>query len=341
MYKLNWNPVLANDIYEKYCTEDDAPYEYVPFQSEKRKMPYSLSQYIGKDYYKINSTPFGNNMTIEMAQAALTGEKLGKDDITDILAVSFSSPDYIGHSFGPNSWEQLDDYVRLDEVLGGFFAFLDAEVGKGEYTVFLTSDHGVAHIPLFDKAHKLPGGSFDDTEIVDSMNASLNTLYGKTPLIKGIYNYQVVLNKQMIDTERLPENEIIKWVIDHLQKEPAIAQVFETSKISSAPVTTMQKEMMTNGYYPPRSGQVQLVLKPGFVEGVGIGTSHGLWNPYDSHIPLLWYGWGINHGSSNREMYMTDIAPTVAAMLHIQMPSGSVGKVITEVIRTHHGTSDR
>jgi hypothetical protein len=91
--------------------------------------------------------------------------------------------------------------------------------------------------------------------------------------------------------------------------------------------------MFANCYYPTRSGDIQLVLKPGFLQGSGNGTSHGLWNPYDSHIPLLWYGWNIKQGKTNRETYMTDIAATVAAMLHIQMPSGSVGNVIEEVMK--------
>lgn len=335
-YKYPWKPVLGEEVYKQHCTEDDAMYEYIPFQTDSRKMPYTLSSYTGKDYYKINFTPFGNNMTVEMAKAAVKAEKMGEDNITDFLAISFSSPDYIGHSFGPDSWEQLDDFVRLDETLADLLNFLDATVGIGEYTVFLTADHGVAHVPLFSKAKKLPGGSFDDAEIVDSLNSALSAKYGKTPIVKSIYNYQVVLNTTMIDTAKLPQQEIINWIIGYMEKQEAVAQVFETKQIHAAPVNRVQKEMLINGYYPSRCGQIQLVLKPGYVEGVGIGTSHGLWNPYDSHIPLLWYGWGIGQGALNREVYMTDIAPTIAALLHIQMPSGTVGKVITEVIQQHH-----
>ena len=90
--------------------------------------------------------------------------------------------------------------------------------------------------------------------------------------------------------------------------------------------------MITNGYNATRSGDIQIILKPGYYEGGNTGTTHGLWNPYDAHIPLLFYGWGIKHGSTNRETYMTDIASTITALLHVQMPSGNVGHVIEEVL---------
>jgi hypothetical protein len=307
LYKLNWNTFLPADVYAKYCTADDKPYENKPLGKATSTFPYDLTQFIGKDYGRIASTPYGNSLTEAMAEAAVKAENLGNNGTTDMLAVSFSSPDYIGHSFGPNSWEQLDDYARLDETLGKFFAFLDATVGKGQYTVFLTADHAVAHVPNFSIENKLPGGAFNDIKVLNDVNAALKAKFGYDKLALDFINYLVVFNNDLIDSANLDKAAIHKTVIDVLLKQDEIAQAFEIKDVLQTPITAKQREMMSNGYFPSRCGEIQIILKPGYVEGNGNGTSHGLWNPYDSHIPLLWYGWGIKHGKTNRETYMTDI----------------------------------
>lgn len=333
LYKLNWNLYLPKTVYPNYCTDDNKWYENKPLGSDQLGFPYSLTQFIGKDYGKIGSTPHGNTLTALMAETAVRAEKLGRNTVTDFLAVSFSSTDYIGHSFGPNSWEQLDDYARLDETLGKFFDFLDAWVGKGNYTAFLTADHAVAHVPNFSIENKLPGGPYNDSGVVTKMNAALKLKYEKANIIRATENYQVVFNDSLIEVSKLNKEEIIQWTINYLKQQKEIAQVFSIADLQKTPLTSRQREMINNGYYPSRCGDIQYILKPGYVEGNGNGTSHGLWNPYDSHIPLLWYGWGIKHGRTNRETYMTDIAATTAAMLRIQMPSGCVGHVIEEVMK--------
>lgn len=328
LYKLNWNISLPKETYLKYSTADQKLYENKPLDSTQLGFPYDLTRFINKDYGKIASTPYGNTLTEAMAEAAVKAENLGRNTVTDFLAVSFSSPDYIGHAFGPNSWEQLDNYARLDETLGKFFAFLDAHVGVGNYTVFLTADHGVAHVPNFSIENKLPGGAFKESALIKKMNDAL-----KQKVVKDIDNYFVVFDDHLIDSAKLNKEEIIKWSVDYLLQQPEIAQAFDIRDLVTTPLTAKQKEMISNGYLPSRCGDVQVILKPGYVGGNGNGTSHGLWNPYDSHIPLLWYGWGIKHGKTNKETYMTDIAATLAAMLHIQMPSGCVGHVIEEVMK--------
>lgn len=333
LYKLNWNLYLPKEVYANYCTEDAMPYEYKPLGTDQLQFPYNLTKFVGKDYGRIAATPYGNTLTALMAEAAVKAENLGKNGTTDFLAVSFSSPDYIGHSFGPNSWEQLDDFARLDETLGDFFTFLDANVGKGAYTVFLTADHGVAHVPNFSIENKLPGGAFDDVKVINELNTGLKEKYGYDKLVLDIVNYMVVFNNKVIDSANLDKEDIHKIVIDHLLKQKEITQAFEITELMETPLASKQKEMIGNGYLPARCGEIQIILKPGYVEGNGNGTSHGLWNPYDSHIPLVWYGWGIKQGKTNRETYMTDIAATLAGMLHIQMPSGCVGHVIEELMK--------
>jgi predicted AlkP superfamily pyrophosphatase or phosphodiesterase len=332
-YQIGWNTILSKSIYTDYATDDIKAYEATPFGKEMNAFPYDLSKYKGKDYGKVATTPFGNSLTVEMAKAAVISEKLGKGEVTDFLAVSFSSPDYIGHSFGPNSWEMVDDYVRLDAELGKLLSFLDATVGKNQYTVFLTADHAVAHVPGFMKEHKLPGGLFDDNTTRKELNDQIKEKFGVNFAIESFFNYQVTLNHNKIDSAKADIDAIKNLIITGLLKKEAVANAVETSKIMSSTLNKTQREMFANGYFPNRCGDIQIILKPGYIEGGSTGTTHGLWAPYDAHIPLLFYGWGIKKGNTNKENYMTDIAPTIAALLNIQMPSGSVGKVIEEVIK--------
>jgi predicted AlkP superfamily pyrophosphatase or phosphodiesterase len=330
-YEQGWNTLYPVNTYTQ-STADDKPYEMKGFGTG---FPYDLKKFIGRSYGVISSTPHGNTFTIDVAKAAIEGEKLGADAVPDFLALSFSSPDYIGHGFGPNSMEQEDDFLRLDKELGEFLNYLDTKVGQGQYTVFLSADHGVAHVPAFMKENKLPGGNFNEATILEQMNAQLKEKFGQSNLALAISNYQVVLNYELIRSEKkLKRDEIVNFIIEFLSKQWAVARAIDLEKIGTASLPSKVREMMINGYYPGRAGDVQIILKANYIENfLNTGTTHGMWNPYDAHIPLLWYGWGIKQGKTNRETYMTDIAPTLAALLHIQMPSGSIGSVIQEVIK--------
>jgi predicted AlkP superfamily pyrophosphatase or phosphodiesterase len=333
LYKLNWNLSLPKEVYNEYCSADKEPYESKPLGNDQLGFPYNLSKFAGKNYGIIAATPYGNTLTLEMTKAALLAEELGKSGATDFLAISISSPDYIGHSFGPDSWEQLDDYARLDDELGKFFSFLDATIGKGQYTVFLTADHGVVQVPGYMKEHKLPAGLFNNLNVINEMNQQLKQNFGADSLIITMDNYQFYLNHALMKEKNIDKEKVKSLVIDFLLNNDAISQAFDISEISTTTLNEKQKNMFTNGYYEKRCGDIQIILKPGYIEGGETGTTHGLWNPYDSHIPLLFYGWGIKQGKTNKETYMTDIAPTLSALLHIQMPSGCIGKVIEEVIQ--------
>jgi predicted AlkP superfamily pyrophosphatase or phosphodiesterase len=329
-YEQGWPSLYPVNTYSQ-STADDKPYES---KSLGAGFPYDLKKFIGKNYGVISLTPHGNTFTFDMAKAALEGEKLGADAITDFLALSLSTPDYIGHSFGPNSMEQEDDFLRLDKDLGDFLTYLDNKVGQGQYMVFLSADHGVAHVPAFMKENKLPGGNYDEAAFFEQMNQQLKDKYGQPDIISITSNYQVVLNNKLIAESKLNREEIIQWIINFLSNQTGVARVFEIDEMMETPLPAKVKEMMANGYYPPRGGDIQIILQPNWIEAFATGgTTHGSWNPYDSHIPLLWYGWGIKAGKTNRETYMTDIAPTLAALLKIQMPNGSIGKVINEVMK--------
>ncbi|MDP1842439.1 MAG: alkaline phosphatase family protein, partial [Sediminibacterium sp.] len=322
LLSLGWQKVLKDEVYLQYSTADEKPYEATPFGKNQTKMPYDLTKTANEGYGKIPSTPHGNTITVEMAKAAILAEELGKDDITDLLAVSFSSPDYIGHSFGPNSWEMVDDYVRLDDDLGKLFDFLDAKVGKGKYTAFLSADHAVAHVPGFMKENKLPGLAFSERNIQSDLNAGIKTGFGIDNAIVSMFNYQVHLDNDKIDSTGTNRAAIVQYIVNQLQKNDVVLNAFPTSDILSSPMPQVLREKLANGFLYNRSGDIQIILKPGYIDGGATGTTHGLWNPYDAHIPLLFYGWGIKKGSLNKEVYMHDIASTLAALLHIQMPSG-------------------
>jgi len=325
-----WNTLYPIETYQ-LSTADEKAYESKPFGAAAKGFPYSLKEMIGKNYGAISSTPFGNSMTLDMAKAALVAENLGKNKVTDFLAVSLSSPDYIGHSFGPNSIETEDGYLRLDKDLGAFLNFLDQQVGKGQYLLFLTADHGVAHVPGFLNENKIPGGLYDDSGWMKRVNAEFKSKYGRDNFIQSTYNYQITLNRRLIDSLGINITEVEDYVIASLLKEESVARAFRINDLATVTLNETIKYRMTNGYFPSRCGDIQVLLKPGYIDGGKTGTTHGLWNPYDSHIPLLFFGWNIKPGKTNRETYMYDIAPTVAALLRIQMPSGCLGKPVTEV----------
>ena len=331
-YKQNWNTLYPINTYIQ-SSSDEKAYESKPLGTDAKGFPYNLEKFIGKNYGALASTPYGNTFTAALAKAAVEAEDLGADNITDFLAVSFSSPDYVGHSFGPNSIEVEDTYLRLDKDLGDLFAYLDTKVGKGQYLVFLSADHAVAHVPGFLKENKIPAGTISTSGIMNRLNPQLKAKFGADRLIVSMSNYQVHLNHPVMDSMSLNEAPIKKWITDSLLKTEGVSQVIDLDQIGALPLNSTIKDMVANGYFPQRNGDLQIIFKPQWIDGGSAGTTHGSWHPYDAHIPLLWYGWKIKPGKTNRETYMTDIAPTIAALLKIQMPSGSVGKVIEEVLK--------
>ncbi len=330
LYQLGWKTLYPIASYTN-STADEKSYENPMFGT---KLPYDFSAFIGKDYSKILTTPHGNTLTFEFAKKALLADSLGKDAITDLLAVSFSSPDYIGHSFGPNSVEAEDGFLKMDRELGDFLRFLDREVGVNQYTLFLSADHGAAPVPEYMQENKLPGGRVFFGTLMSQMNASLQKDYLIANLIVSDDNYQIHLNRKALDSARIDIKSVSEKIMGWLIAAPGVDRVFPLEELNTTPLNASVRTMLNNGYHPRRSGDLQVILKSNYIDAYGkTGTTHGLWNPYDSHIPLLWYGWGIRPVRVVRETYMTDIAPTLASLLRIQMPSGSIGKAIPEVIK--------
>lgn len=332
-YKLGWSLSLPASVYEANCDKDQNEYESTPFGKDAKGFPYGLTQFIGKDYGKVSSTPYGNNLVLDVATQTLINEKMGLDDITDLLALSFSSPDYIGHAFGPNSWETLDGYIKLDELLAQFFTKLDQQVGKDNYTVFLTADHAVAPIPGYAQKNKIPNGTITDDGIKNELGKMLTAKGLSSKLISSITEYNIHFNHHIMDSLQVSQDKLSSLITNYLEQKSNILQVVELRKAAIAPIPQSIRERIVNGFNPQRSGDLMFITKSGVVGGGNTGTGHGVFYNYDAHIPLLFYGKGIKKVQVNNVNYMTDIAPTISTLLGIQMPSGSIGMPILEVIQ--------
>ncbi|HUX84569.1 MAG TPA: alkaline phosphatase PafA [Chitinophagaceae bacterium] len=304
------------------------------FPGEKAPVfPHRVSALYQRDRGTIRTTPFGNTLTLAFARAAIAGYGLGRGFSTDFLTINCASTDYVGHQFGPNSMEAEDTYLRLDRDLASFFTWLDAKIGRGNYLVLLTADHGVAHTLGFMRSEKLPSGSFPPRKVAAGLNQALRERFGVDHLVRRIMNCQVNLDLEGISGHGLHQDSVVSAALDYLDTVPGVARALDLSRISSADLPEPVRTLVVNGYYPPRSGQIQLILQPGWLEGFArTGTMHGAWNPYDTHVPLLFMGWHIRHGSDFLPYSMTDIAPTVAALLHIQPPNGCIGNPIEAVV---------
>ncbi|MCU0388178.1 MAG: alkaline phosphatase family protein [Chitinophagaceae bacterium] len=333
LYKLDWHLLYKEESYLLSSMPNLRPAAQ-PFGTPSRRFPVNLKRYAGENYGILPAIPQGNTLTTEFAKAAILGEKLGADTITDMLAISYSSTDYIGHAFGPVSKELEDAFLRLDIELGQFFDFLDKQIGKDEWLVFITSDHGVAPVPTVAKNVKLPAGNIEDKLLNNGLNEALKQSFGIDQFSKGINNLQVILNIDLIKkVKKVSISDVSEAAIAWLEKQPGILRAVRLEDLGWASLPDAMEDQIKNGYYPVRSGHIQLIYKSGFIEGsMSGGTTHGTGYNYDTRIPLLWYGAKINPGSIYRKTFITDIAPTLSAILGIQEPSGSIGEVITELI---------
>jgi len=332
--KTDWTTIYPIETYLQ-STEDNNAYEGAFKGATAPTFPVKTSTlYKSIGLGMIRTVPAGNTMTLDLAVAAINGENLGNNSNTDFLAVSLSSTDYIGHQFGVNAIEVEDTYLRLDRDLASFLTYLDAKVGRGNYTIFLTADHGAAHNPQFLKDRNIPAGIWDDGTALKSLNAYLLDKYKIDGLVLSLTNYQVNFNYKIVNYLRLDQQALKKDCIDFLQQDPDVAFAVDMEKVQTAGIPDELRTRIINGYNKDRSGAIQIILKPGYFSGkAATGTTHGTWNPYDAHIPFVLMGWGVKHGTLNRETHMTDIAPTIAALLHIQTPNGAIGKPVGEALK--------
>ena len=327
-----WNTLLPINEY-KESTRDDVPWENPVGSAEKPVFPYTkLAEDFNKNKGIIRTTPFGNTLTLQFAKTTLEGYGLGEDNVTDFLAINLASTDYVGHSYGPNSIEVQDTYLRLDRDFAEFFTYLDKKVGKGNYLVFLSADHGGAHSEGFLKENKMNSGFFDDG-LEKNINEELEKKFANNKLILGLDNYQIYLNHKLIEEKELDADKIKQTIIKNLNKDPRVLYAVDLEEVGESAIPEPIKSRIINGYNWQRSGDIQIITHDGLLPSYAKkGTTHSVWNSYDAHIPLIFMGWKVKKGESSKTYHMTDIAPTLAQMLKIENPSGTVGTAITEVV---------
>jgi len=326
-----WSTLYPIESYIQ-SSDDNVSWEGT-FSGEKEPtFPHDLAQIFKRDKGAIRSTPFGNTLTLKFAQAAIEGYQLGEVNITDFLTVNLASTDYVGHKFGPNSIEVEDTYLRLDQELAHFFDALDEKFGQGNYLVFLTADHAGAHSTGFMQKHKLPSGDEKLGDLQQNLNKYLSKRFQGDKLVRSFINDHVVYDMDKVQDAELDFDLVKEATVEFLKKQPVIQFAVDIERIGEAPIPEPIKTKIINGYNYKRTGAVVFIPNSGWMNGNATGTTHGTWTPYDSHIPLVFMGWGIEQGTSHRHVRMSDIAPTIAALLHIQMGSGNVGTPLVEVL---------
>lgn len=330
--KKGWQTLNPIETYTQ-STPDDMAWEGMLPGVKKPVFPFELAGFAGDAFGTVTTTPWGNTITKEMAIEAIKGEKLGKGSDTDFLAVSFSTPDKIGHMAGPNSIEQEDDFLKLDREFAELFAFLDSWTGKGNYTLFLTADHGVVDVPGFAKAHKLPAGLANRTVLGDIVKKNLNEAFGEGVYIASSENNQLYLNHVLLKKKKLSVSQVFDVVRESLLQVDGIADIINLTDMGRTPLNTYQLELYKNNVNAKRSGDIQIITQPGWFYGSATGTSHGTPYNYDTQVPFAMFGWGINKGETLRRTSVSDIASTIASLLHILPPSGNIGNPVEEALK--------
>lgn len=334
----NWETILPIDQYIESWS-DNSKYER-PFRGEKNpvfphNMPANLDSVKNK-LGLIKATPFGNVVTREMAELAITNENLGKDNYTDLLCVSFSSPDYIGHQFGPKSIELEDCYIRLDLEIASLITYLEKQVGKNNFVLFLTADHAAADVPSYLMDQKIGGGYISlhhEGHLIDSLyKIELNINDESKHIISAVTNQQVYLNHELINEKNLNLEEVNKYLTDKFYQLDGVAQIYTADDFKHKDFTGMIPAYLQNGFHAKRSGDLIINLEPGWVEFYKTGTTHGSPYSYDTHVPLLWYGKNVPVGFSTENVIIPDIAATVCLMLDIPYTNGKTGDPLNEIL---------
>jgi len=327
-----WTPLLPISAYTE-SSADSTAYESL-FPGETMPVfPHDLPAIRPKMADLIRKTPFGNTFTREAAMEAIKGENLGKGNETDFIAISFSSTDYVGHMYGTQAIELEDTYLRLDADLAELLTFLDSWTGKNNTLVFLTADHGAADNVLFSEDHDLPGGNLNFTPWSDSLGKYLESRYGPGKYIVNSYSTGVYLDHALLTEKKIERNDIQNACAAYLSGIPQVAAVLTAEELKKESICNGPGSFMERGYYDQRSPDITMVLQPGWMEWFRTtGTTHGSPYSYDTHVPLLFYGWKISPGSTADPVDICDIAPTLSTLLNIPFPSGTIGKPIRAVM---------
>lgn len=329
-----WERLLPESAYQR-STADEMPYEKF---AAGNKFPYRITggeEAPGPRFYtQFEYTPFANDYLIDFAKAAIESEQLGADDVTDLLTISFSANDLVGHAYGPYSHEVQDITLRTDRTLANFFNYLDQKIGLDRVVIALTSDHGVAPVPEHAQRFGL-GGKIEPKSITDAVQNALSKSFGEEKWILAFVNGNAYFDETVIERRRFAVEEVERAACQAVSKVAGVAECFTRSQILSGrlPQTKIARSV-ANGFHAQRNGNLVVVPQPFFFIGEGVTTTHGTPYVYDTRVPVIFYGAGVVAGSYHSDASPADIAPTLAALLKIEIPSNNVGRILSEAIKT-------
>lgn len=337
-----WPDTFLNKTWElgHVPTESFANWDYNgTYGTLKTGFPHDFADARAKGNYGVlRYTPFGNTMVTNFAIKTIEGMDLGTDEWPDFLCVSYSSTDYCAHQFGIHAQETEDMYVRMDRELTRFLDYLDRKFGKNNVLVFLTADHGAGETPVHLNKLRIPAGVFAESKLEEILEKSLPTSMGVSgDFIQSVDNQQIWLNWDAMGQLGVKPEKVMAAIKEKLKGLPGIYDVLTRQELMLLPADYPFVGELRRGIHPRRSGDMLILLDPAWHAddkwfGTG-GATHGSPYAYDTHVPLLWYGWKIQPGESFKLVNITDIAPTLAAMLRIMEPNSTTGKVIEELMR--------
>jgi predicted AlkP superfamily pyrophosphatase or phosphodiesterase len=321
------------------CLPDTNSYEsgfnginYFPYDLKKMSSKGVIN--VKRDYSLLRETPFGNSYTKDFAIRLIREERLGKDDVTDFLAINFSSTDYIGHRFGPSSVETGDAILRLDKDIEQLLTYINDSIGKKNVLIYFTAAHGVSEIPAVLTKSRIPTGYFKQTEALQLLKSYLNAVYGQGDWVKGYFEKQIFLNRILIEDAKIPLEDIQKKVSRFLVQFSGVASAYPYTAFEANDFSNGHLKRIVNSFTPQRSGDIIITLDPGWVEkNENYVTNHNSPYEYDSHVPLIWYGWTVNRASVTRKVSITDISATLSSLCKVPYPNACTGEPFLELMR--------
>ncbi|MDP5168899.1 MAG: alkaline phosphatase family protein [Bacteroidia bacterium] len=327
LMKDGWPLAKDLDAYE-IAQPDAGAGEGDPFAEGSTTFPHSFKNLTPDELNEvIRTTPFGNELLTNFSLDLLRNENLGKGRYPDFLAISYSSPDYVGHAFGPNSMEIMDTYIRLDREIARLLQNLDQEMGEGNYLLFLTADHGVKANAAYLEENRMPNGVLRPATVRDSLRSFCTKHFGSPMLIETVDDNQIYYNHDIMQIMGKDVRTVDAALVHYLRQTfSQMGAIHTKSEFNGRTAERNMNNMILNGFQLYRSGDLCFELNSGHITAnYAKGTTHGASYDYDTHVPLLFFGWGVPVGESNEQVYIEDIAPTLSNMLHIPEPDGCIG----------------
>ncbi|TVQ03047.1 MAG: alkaline phosphatase family protein [Balneolaceae bacterium] len=330
-----WETLYPIETYIE-SIDDDNSYEGLIYGQEAPVFPHDLPGLMAEHDHNLgllSNTPFSDKHLMRLAIAAIEGENLGGESLPDILAISFSAIDAIGHRYGPASKEIQDAFIRLDSYLGTLLDYLEENIGKENFLVFVTSDHGGLHVPEYLADQKIPAARINFSEYAADLSNYVESTYGQNFIIAG-GAYELFFDRDYIASQGLNLGEVQKDIARYLLHFDGVAGALAAETLITTEFTRGIPKIVQEGFNKKRSGDVMIWLEPKkYPSGGTTGTGHGSPWVYDTHAPMHWYGGVVSPGNSAVRTYITDIASTVATFLNSPFPSGNTGNPLIDYMK--------